>query len=229
MVMELRDAAATRPALDKVMTALKTATVGDDTQMPWDETTAHAAVLRTVRVGDSTIAPSYTTTERFLVVASTPDATRELLGQAARGAATLTANDQYRAAMVRLPDNGVAYTFCDLNALYPRLHGLARSLMQHGGQRLGVALAHLPAAATVQKHLSPFVSARVSTPERDLTRSYSPFGSPLAVFVWGAGGQVLNLAAELSPPTSPSTSSDRGVPPLRPESQTAESPPPGPE
>ncbi|HUJ71841.1 MAG TPA: DUF3352 domain-containing protein, partial [Verrucomicrobiae bacterium] len=106
LVSEVTDADKLRPALDGAMNALKESALGGDEKFPWDETESAGRKLRTVRIGDGLLAPTYATTDRFFILATTPDYARELLAQVVESKPTLATSALYQQSMKRLPLNG---------------------------------------------------------------------------------------------------------------------------
>jgi len=78
--------------LDVAMTALKAAT---DIATPWDTTQFHDVTLRTLRLRTTVPAPTYFTSDKFFVLASSPDYARELVSQLKEPVPSLAANTGY--------------------------------------------------------------------------------------------------------------------------------------
>jgi hypothetical protein len=217
-----------RPALDGAMNALKESVLGGDDKLPWDETEGASSKLRTVRIGDGRLAPTYATTDRFFILATTPDYARELLAQAKESKPTLATSTLYRQSMKRLPGNGSSYGYADLRGLFGPLYGLAKSGLSQIGSNEFMDPGKLPPAETIARHLFPFVSATVSGPQQVTSISFSPFSKSMVVIA-GAGGAIwaantfgpqLNQAAM---PTVPRKSSGTGAPSAPRENRTATS------
>jgi hypothetical protein len=242
IVGEISNAEKLRPALDGVMNALKESALGDDQKAPWDETESGGWKLRTVRIGAGLIAPTYTTTDQFFILASTPDYVRELLAQVRESKPTLATSATYQQAMKRLPMNGSSYGYADLRGLFEPFYGLAKLGVSQIGTNEFVDAGKLPRSETIAKHLFPFVSATVSEPQQAASTSFSPFGKSVAVLAGVGGGiwvantfgpqlaQHLGLPsgpAEPHPPGAkpawPRKSSSRGVPSAPGENQTGAS------
>jgi len=203
IVGAITDAEKLRPALDGVMNALKESALGDDEKTPWDETESAGWKLRTIRIGAGLIAPTYTTTDQFFILASTPDYARELLAQVREPKPTLATSATYQQSMKRLPANGSSYGYADLHGLFEPLYSLVKSGLSGVGSNEFVNAAKLPRSETIAKHLFPFVSATVSEPQHATATSFSPFGKSMAVLagvgcgVWAAntfGPQLLPSA-----------------------------------
>jgi hypothetical protein len=226
-VAEIADAASVRPALDNTLDALKQAWLGDDARFAWDETEFAGQKLRTVHLSGA-LAPTYVMTDRFLILASSPDCARELAAQATNGQPTLASNERYAQSIKRLPANGSAYAYADLRGWIEPLHGLATTGLSRLATNAFVDVAKLPRAETIARHLFPFVSATVSEPQQEMTITFSPIGKPL-LFAAGMGGAVWAgnaLGPALEPYATqalPRTSSNRAAPPAPRENQTATS------
>jgi hypothetical protein len=228
IVSEVTDTDKLRPALDGAMNALKESALGDDDKFPWDETEGAGRKLRTVRIGNGLLAPTYATTDRFFILATTPDYARELLAQAAGSKPTLTTSAVYQQSMKRLPLNGSSYGYADLRGLFGPLYVLAKAGLSQLGENEFVDPHKLPQAETIARHLFPFVSATVSGPQRTTSTSFSPFGKSMAVAagvgggIWAANmfGPQWNQAVM---PILPRKSSGKGAPSVPRENQTATS------
>ena len=236
IVGEITDADKLRPALDGVMNALKESALGDDEKTPWDETEIAGWKLRTIRIGAGVVAPTYTTTDQFFILASTPDYARELLAQANESKPTLATSTTYQQSMKRLPANGSSYGYADLRGLFEPLYSLAKSGLSQIGTNEFVDPGKLPRSETIAKHLFPFVSTTVSEPQQATATSFSPFGKSMAIVagagcgIWVAntfGSQLLQMATPAprtySRPALPRKSSSRGVPSASGENQTGAS------
>jgi hypothetical protein len=189
LVVELQDPDTMRLRLDVAMTALKAAT---DNPPLWDVTQFHDETLRTLRLRTSAFAPTYFTTDKFFVLASSPDFARELVGQLKELAPSLAMNAGYQEAMKHLPTNAVAYTYCNLRAVAPPL----------------LAALHndkLPSPETLARHLSPLVSATLG----DTTITISPLGEPATV---AFGALAAYFAVSQAVPTTSSSTKPPGNP-----------------
>ncbi len=195
-----------RAKLDTALEALKTALAGDE---PWDETVAGGDTLHTVRFGANILAPTYTVTAPYLIVASTPDFMRELLGQLRQPQPNLATHPPYQTAMSRLPDGGQSCAYADLPVLVTRLLALGKGY----GERLPTNdyfdPNQLPPAAVFAKHLSPYVSTTVTGPRHVITTSYSPLPVPSFVIA-GAGIGAVAAWGHLNA-IAPKTSSNTDV------------------
>lgn len=234
LVSAITDAARLRPALDGVMSALKETVVGDDDRFPWDETEYAGQTLRTVHIGPGILAPTYTTTDQFFILAGTPDYARELLAQVKDAKPTLAQNALYTQSMKRLPANGSSYLYADLRSLFGPLYALGTSSLSLIGTNDFVDTATLPPSATIAKHLFPFVSTTVSEPRQETSMSFSPFGKGIALAA-GIGGAIWvsdmfgpTLEQTLTP-ALPKKSSNRPAPSAPHENQTEESQTPTPQ
>jgi len=207
-----------RAQLDTALEALKTALAGDE---PWDETVVAGDTLRTIHYGANVLAPTYAVTESYLIVASTPDFLRALLGQLRQPQANLATHPPYQTAMARLPDGGTAYTYADLPVLITRLLALGKGYGENLPANDYFDLRQLPPAAIIAKHLSPYVATTVTGPRHVVTTSYSPIPAPSFVLA-GAGLGAVAAWGNLSA-AAPTTSSDTAVPPARRENRTAAS------
>ena len=225
LITEITDEPNLRRALDATLDALKEIAVGPEELAPWETTTTGSRTLRTVRVGSGILAPTYTTTANFFILASNPDYARDLLAQVDDNQPTLATNADYQKALQRLPANGSSYTYCDLRALFEPLYGLIKSSLAQLGTNSVIEADKLPQLETFQRHLFPFVGATVSESQSETTTSFSPLGRPL-VFVAGAAGgfwaaQSLGLTGGLPIPMPPTKSSSKLAPAAPPENQTA--------
>jgi hypothetical protein len=236
VVGEITDAQKLRPALDGVMNALKESALGDDEKTPWDESESAGGKLRAIRIGAGLIAPTYTTTDQFFILASTPDYARELLAQVRESKPTLATSATYQQSMKRLPMNGSSYGYADLRGLFAPLYSLAKSGLSQIGTNQFVDAGKLPRSETIAKHLFPFVSATVSEPQQAVSTSFSPFGKSMAILagagcgVWAAntfGPQLLPGATPApkaySGPALPRKSSGRRAPSAPGENRTGAS------
>jgi hypothetical protein len=236
IVGAITDVEKLRPALDGVMNALKESALGDDEKTPWDETESAGWKLRTIRIGTGLIAPTYTTTDQFFILASTPDYARELLAQVRESKPTLATSATYQQSMKRLPMDGSSYGYADLRGLFEPLYGLAKWGLSQIGTNEFVDAGKLPRSETIAKHLFPFVSATVCERQQAASTSFSPFGKSMAIVagvgcgIWAAntfGSQLLPAATpalkKYSGPALPRKSSSRGVPSAPDENQTGAS------
>ena len=228
LVSEVTDADKLRPALDGAMNALKESALGGDDKFPWDETESAGPKLRTVRIGDGLLAPTYATTDRFFILATTPDYARELLAQVAESKPTLAASAVYQQSMKRLPLNGSSYGYADLHGLFGPLYVLAKAGLSQLGENEFVDPRKLPQAETIARHLFPFVSATVSAPQQTTSTSFSPFGKSMVV-VAGVGGGIWAANtfgpqwSQSAMPILPKKSSSTAAPSAPRESQKAAS------
>jgi hypothetical protein len=234
IVSEIADATQLRPALDGTMNALKAAALGDE--IPWDETEYAGQRLRAVPIGAGIVAPTYAITDRFFILASTPDYARQLLAQVKDAKPTLAQSELYTRSMKRLPAAGCSYLYADLHGLFEPLYALGQESLSQIGQNNFVDVKELPSSATIAKHLFPFVSATVSEARQETTTTFSPFGKAITLgagiggAIWASDifGPTLRqfatpaLKAD-SNPASPRTFSNRAVPSAPRENQTAES------
>lgn len=234
IISEVANATQLQPALDGVMNALKSATWGDDS--PWDETEYAGRKLRTAHVGTGVVAPTYTITDQFFILASTPDYARQLVAQIKDTKPTLAQSERYAQAMKRLPAGGSSYLYADLRGVFEPLYALGKETWSQAGENDFVDLKKLPSSPTIAKHLFPFVSATVSEERQEMTTTFSPFGKALTLAA-GIGGAIWvsdifgPTLKQFTPPALktdseralPRTSSDTAVPSVPRESQTAES------
>jgi len=165
LVVELQNPDVMPRRLDVAMTALKAAT---DIATPWDTTQFHDVTLRTLRLRTTVPAPTYFTSDKFFVLASSPDYARELVGHLRELVPGLATSADYQKAMKRLPTGAVAYTYCNLRAVAPPLLAALRN-------------DKLPAPETLARHLGPFGSANLG----DTTITISPLGEPATVALAG--------------------------------------------
>ena len=239
LVAAIQDPQRTRPEVDQALHALKDVTLGNDDQVPWDDNDHGGVAVHSIRIGSGRIAPTYATTDQFLIVAFTPDFAGELLDQAAaarqpaagdaprRG--TLSANPAYEKIMAQLPANGSAYAYCDLRALFEPCYHLAQTaLTQAGDGDVSLFATKLPKAETIARHLSPFASATVGDQRGVTTTAISPVGTP-GVFVGALAGAACAAYSWVPEGTVPSIgalpkkTSSTGAPPPAPGNRTATS------
>jgi hypothetical protein len=186
-------------------------TAAKKSEIPWDEAQYHGCALRTVRVGDGRIAPTYTTVDGFLIVALTPDYARELIDNQTLKKPNLTASAEFQKATAPLPPTGIDFTYLDFRGLYPHLVDLTQRIPANAM----IDLRKLPATETVTKHLFPLVSATIATNDVRISHSYSPFGTPVGIAAAIIGSALIDKAATL--PGADTTSSIES----RPSSNTA--------
>ncbi len=221
-----------RPALDNAMNALKQSALGNDELAPWDETESAGHTLRTVRVGAGLLAPTYTTTSQFFILANTPDYARELLAHATASKPTLAASAVYQESIKRVPANGSSYGYADLRGLFEPLYAITKSAASQIGTNEFVDMDKLPQTETISKHLFPFVSATVSEPGQVTATSFSPVGKSMVMIagagagIWAAtefGPQLSQVTGQYTMPTVPKKSSGTAAPSAPPGNQTAPS------
>ena len=228
VVGEIANADKLRPDLDAVMNALKESALGNDDTVPWDETETAGQKLRTVHIGANLLAPTYTTTDQFFILASTPDYARELVTQVKESKPTLVTSGTYQQAMKRLPTSGSSYGYADLRGIFEPLYGLAKSGLSEIGSNEFVDIDKLPQSETIVKHLFPFASVTVSESQQVTSTSFSPLGKSMAAMI-GIGGAVW-VANEFGPQIMqatmsalPKKSSNTASPWAPPGNQTAPS------
>jgi hypothetical protein len=230
LVAEIKNVSQTRPALDIALGVLKELVAGVAEQFPWEESQHSGAKLRTVRVGADRFAPTYTTTEKFLIIGINPSCVQDMLTQATGHKPTLATQPQYQRSMKRLPDKGSSYLYCDLAGLFDRLYPLAQSALAALPATEYLDAAKLPKSETIAKHLSPVVSATVSKQTGETATSFSPLGASTVLVAGGAivaGVVAPRLFPQFNPleasPDQPTTSSDTDARHLPRENQTAAS------
>jgi hypothetical protein len=198
LVTEIQDAPATRPQLDKMFDSLKQQFFDTMPEVGvWDESEAGPRRLRTLRIGAGKIAPTYVTTDKFFILALTPDFARQLLHDSP---ATLATSESYQAAVKPLPAAGTSFTYLDLRALYPHLHALPQNPLS------------LPPPAAVTSHLAPYVSISVDTAEAETTYSDASLGTPVVFMAAVVAGYFGNQSALTLPLESPRPSSSTASP-----------------
>jgi hypothetical protein len=230
LVAEITNEDKLRPALDNAMNALKQSALGDDEKAPWDETTSAGATLRTVRIGAGLLAPTYTTTSQFFILANTPDYARELVTHTKGSNATLVASAAYQESIKRVPAHGSTYGYVDLRGLFEPVYAIAKSAAAQIGDNEYVEMNKLPQTETISRHLFPFVSTTVSEPGQAISTSFSPVGKSMVTIagvgagIWAAtefGPQLQNAIA--TTPTWSRKSSGTASPSAPPGNQTAPS------
>jgi hypothetical protein len=228
IVGEITEPDKLRPALDSAMNALKRSALGDDDKAPWDETEAAGQKLRTVRIGAGLFAPTYTATDQFFILASTPDYARTLLSQAKDSKPTLATSTTYQQSMNRLSPNGISYGYADLRGLFDPLYAMARRGASQIGSNEFVDVDKLPPSETIARHLFPFVSTTVVGPQDATSTSFSPLGKFMALAAIGGGGVWIanTFGPELQQAATsswPKKSSSKAAPSAPTENQTAPS------
>jgi len=213
LVAEVRDAEKTRSVISQAMAAFPEAA-------PWEESFVSGETLRSLRIGDGTLTPSYAVTDRFFILALTPDFARELLAQADGSKPTLATRDTYRQATKPLPGNGISYGYCDVPTVWERCYPLLAEAKPPSSLPVG----KLPSMESVRRHLFPFAAASVAEERAERRISFSPFSPTLAM----AGGLAAAVVVARSGlvnlhPSATKRSSGTDVPPSPPENPTAAS------
>ena len=228
IVAEFQSSPESRRALDVVLGALKEATVGNDQQVPWEENSHRGETLRTVRLVDSSIAPTYVATDKFFILTLTPDYARELVSHLKEGKETLVANPLFRDLTRRRFVAATALTYCDLRTVYGPLYSLAHANASSSDSNSLFQLDKLPSADAIVRHLSPYVSVTLETERSTTTATASSLGKPLTFLVGAVGaiGATQPLLARLPLdliPGMPTMSSGTGAPPPPRGNRTASS------
>jgi hypothetical protein len=174
--------------------------------------------LHVLRIGGGLVAPTYFVTNQFLVIASTPDYAREIRTHTGN----LAGNTEYQQAMQTLPGNAASYFYCDTRALARPLHAVVRANFPD-------TTVPFPSADCLARHLSPYASATVPTPQVETTTTLSPLGKPLTLAV-GMTGLYFAVQPYLADfiPMLPRTFSGTAVPVPPAGNQTAPSQTPAP-
>lgn len=220
VVIELQEVEPLRGRLGVAMTAAKQALTTGGAAIPWDFTQFHDVMLRTWRLPTSVLAPTYFVAERFLVIASSPDYARELIGRLKEPGRTLADAADYREAMKRLPPDASGYTYCDLRAISRSLWPEMRRGLEAGPNPL-IRPEQVPATETVVRHLSPFVSATLVSPNGQKVVTISPLGKP-ATYLLGAVAAWWAIHPHLGAiPIAPTKFSNTASPLPPSENQTA--------
>lgn len=228
LAAELRDPSQSRLRLDVAMTALKEALVPPADSLPWDTSTFHGETIRTARLRTSVVAPSYFTTDKFFVIASTPDYARELIGQIKEIVPTLAMNPGYQQTLRHFPTNITAQTYCDLRAVAPPLLAHVQNGLRLRPSRF-LHAGNLPEAAALTNNLAPYASVCTAGKTDDTTITISPLGKPVTLLLsaWLASKAILPLLFPATP-TAPTTSSNTNAPLPPPGNPTAPSQTPSP-
>jgi hypothetical protein len=221
IIIALTDAGNARQPLDAAMEVLKQTLLGSDKDFPWDEIQLGPQRCRAVRIGSGLLAPAYVVTDRFLLLASTPDFARQLLEQADGTQPNLNANASYRSAIAQLPGNGSSYTWCDLAGLFQPLYETIRPALAKRPATPVLDFRKLPHTHTVAAHLTPYCAATVSDPNGETTVTISPLGRPVMLVAAALAG--LAVAQPQFIPAPPKTFSNTAAPPPPAENQTAPS------
>jgi hypothetical protein len=129
----------------------------------------------------------------------------------------LAGNTEYQQAMQTLPDNAASYFYCDTRTLARPLHAVVRANFPD-------TTVPFPSADCLGRHLTPYVSATVPTPQVETTTTLSPLGKPLTLAV-GMAGLYFAVQPYLADfiPMLPRTFSGTAVPVPPTENQTAPS------
>jgi len=219
LVIELQNPEPMRLRLDVAMTALKSAT---DNAPPWDVTRFHDETLRTLRLPTTAFAPTYFVTDKFFVLASSPDYARDLVNRLKDTAPTLATTDEYQESLKRLPANATAYTYCNLRAVVPPLLAEARNGIA-ACPNLFFRAEKLPAPEILTPHLAPLVSATWEDNQGKTVITISPLGKP-ATMMFGALAAWFAARPHLHPtpavPTTSSSTRPRGNPTAPPQTPT---------
>jgi hypothetical protein len=229
IIAEFQGSPESHRALDVALGALKDVTVGNDQIAPWEEISYRDETLRTVRLAGSPFAPTYAATDKFLILALTPDYARELLTQLKEGKQTLAANPLFQDLTKRRFAAATSLTYCDLQSVYGSLYSLAHANASASDTNQLFRLNKLPSADTIVKHLpSPYESITVETERGTTTATVSSLGKPLTLLVGAVGaiGAAQPLLARLPLdliPGMPTMSSGTGAHPRPAENQTAPS------
>jgi hypothetical protein len=225
LVVELRNLDQLRLRLDVAMTALKENFLTAHAAAPWDVTQFHGETLRTVRFQTSVIAPTYFTTDDFLVIASSPDYARELVSQIKELVPSLAMNADYQQAMKLIPTNAFTHTYCDLRALVPPLLTSVRAGLQREPTQF-FDTKKIPATETITKHLAPLVSVAMTDGHNTSTVTISPLGKPITMAL-GAFAAYYSLRPYFAATPAASTVSSNTAARLPPrENRKATSPAP---
>ena len=173
-----------------------------------DATPYAGETLYVVRAGSGYAAPTYVLTDKFFILALTPDYARELVSQIQTGTVTLAAH------------SGNADTYCDLQQTLGGLYSLA-------GTNSLPLLGPLPAAETIARHVGTYRATTVDTPSSSITTAHSPLGKPVTLLVALLGGlgaaQTWLPQLQAAIPAWPTLSSGRATPPLPAGNRTAPS------
>lgn len=222
LAVELRNPEQVRLRLDVAMTALKDAMLSVDRPTPWDITQFHGETLHTLRLNTGAIAPTYFTTDKFLVLTSTPDCARELINQLKELVPTLAMNPDYQQTMKRLPAHLSTCTYGDPRAIVPPLLAHVQTGLRICPNQF-VHADKLPGAEALTRHLSPIASTTLAKSHGRTTITISPLGVPLTTSL-GALAAYFAIRPHLTAsPAAPTTSSSTNVPPLPRENPTASS------
>ncbi len=227
LVVALQPADPLRLRLDVAMTALKNAAFPSEPSLPWDVTSFHGETLYTLRLSTTSIAPTYFTTDRYLVIASSPDHARELIHQLKQLVPTLAMNPNYQHAMKRLPSRFSTTLYCDLRSIVPALWALDQTSLRIAPTPW-VRPDKLPRAEVLTRHLSTVASTTLAETHGKTTVTISSLGQPLTLCL---GALAVYLAARPYCQTNPiaaTTSSSREPPPLSLENPTESSQTPSP-
>ncbi|MEI6082877.1 MAG: hypothetical protein WCS70_01100 [Verrucomicrobiota bacterium] len=196
-----------------------------------DDITHAGETLHVIRTGSSYAAPTYVLTEKYFVLALTPDYAKEIITQIKSGTTSLADSAEFKSVAQRVPTGGSSFTYCDLRKVMGGLYTLAHATATNTDSF--IAWNKLPQPETIMRHLGPYVSTTVEGAKASTTTTYSPIGKPLTYIVALAGGigAAQPLLAQIpwaSIPGLPTASSSTGAPPPPPDNQKATSQTPAP-
>jgi len=149
------------------------------------------------------LVPTYFVTDRFLVIASSPDYTRELLDRLQSNQPTLAAAPDFQRARQALPARATTFAYGDLRSLMPPLYASWRA---HLPPRT-INPATLPGIESLAPHLGPFSTSTYAEGARETTTTVSAWGRAptlsllgACVYVW-AQPYLLQYVGTNTPPT----------------------------
>jgi len=225
LVVEVKNRAAIGAKFDTIIQTIK------KTVELTDDLTHAGESLHVIRTGSSYAAPTYALTDKYFVLALSPDYAKEIITQIKSGTTSLADSAEFKSVSQRVPTGGSSFTYCDLRKVIGGLYVLAHANATNTDNM--VAWNKLPKPETIMRHLGPYASTTVEGDKASTTTTYSPIGKPMTLVVALAGGigAAQPLLAQIpwsSIPGLPTMSSGTGAPPPPAGNQMAPSHTPAP-
>ena len=134
-----------------------------------DTLTLGGVTLRVIHTNYGSAAPTYALTDKFFILALTPDYARELVSQIQTSQVSLAANREN------------SDTQCDLRLTLAGLYSLA-------GTNTLPLLGPLPSPATIARYVGNYSATTVASPTSSMTTAHSPLGKPVTLALALVGG-----------------------------------------
>ena len=134
-----------------------------------DTLTLGEVTLRVIHTNYGSAAPTYALTDKFFVLALTPDYARELVSQIQTSQVSLAANREN------------SDTQCDLRLTLTGLYSLV-------GTNTLPLLGPLPTPATIARYVGNYTATTVDSPTSSLTTAHSSLGKPVTLAIALVGG-----------------------------------------